>query len=716
MNKPIVVLVVVDKPLKQGFDYLWNLEALGGLPTIGNIVEVPFGKSSLIGVIIKVSNHSEIDIAKLKSVLQLAPLPPFDPAILRLMNFASQYYIHYLGETILPTVPRMWKKADLWKKLAEKILDRKLKSKQNHQARVDEEKTADYISEEHLNPDQTLALHQLCEQKLPDERKGFRAILLQGQTGSGKTAVYLNWLSAILQKNTAQVLLLVPEINLTPQLERRVRAYFPNNVMVVLHSGLTEKQRGVAWFEAMTGKAQIILGTRLAALTPIPNLSAIVVDEEHDPSYKQQEGTRYSARDLAVWRAHDQKIPILLASATPSLETWLAAKSGRYELIRLDQRAQGAGLPKVCLINMRDERNRTSPQEGKKEGSKPILSNLLVKAIGQNMAQKKQSLILINRRGYAPVLSCAACNWLAACTQCSSYMVIHKAGAISKKSLLSCHHCGLVRQIPEFCPECGNADLRTLGQGTQKIEDVLLEKWPTARILRIDTDSSKSSKGAEALFQEVHQGNVDMIVGTQMIAKGHDYQNVGLVAVLDADSRLYSQDFRAAERLFAQLIQVAGRAGRSSAADHNSGAIYIETEYPEVATFQYLLNHDVDGFLEHIALERREARLPPYAYQGLVHAEGKNIQKAIDFLSELKKRLAGNKSVQKNIKIYDPVPKAMLRVAGSERAQLLIESEDRKALQEVLEEIDRDLGSNSQGRISKGMKIRWLIERDPILI
>ena len=716
MKKPIVVQVVVDKPLKQGFDYLWNPDELGHLPKIGNIVEVPFGRTSLIGVVIKVSNHSDFDNGKLKPVLQLAPLPPFDPAILRLMNFASQYYIHYLGETILPTIPRMWKKADKWKKLAESILSGKLKPKQDSKSKHEESKTGECISEEQLNQDQTIALKRLRHKTLPDENSGFRAILLQGQTGSGKTAVYLNWLASILKKDSAQVLLLVPEINLTPQLERRVRAYFPNYVMAVLHSGLTEKKRGIAWHDAMTGNAQIILGTRLAALTPIPNLKAIVVDEEHDPSYKQQEGTRYSARDLAVWRAHDQNIPILLASATPSLETWLAAKNGRYELIRLDQRAQGAKLPKVYLINMRDQGNRLILPQDKSGKGKNILSNLLVKAIGQSMADKKQSLILINRRGYAPALSCGACNWLAACTQCSSYMVLHKAGAISKKSLLSCHHCGLVRQIPEFCPECGNADLRALGQGTQKIEDVLLEFWPNARILRIDTDSSKSSKGAEKLFQAVHQGSVDMIVGTQMIAKGHDYQNVGLVAVLDADSRLYSQDFRAAERLFAQLIQVAGRAGRSENVDQDGGAIYIETEYPEVAIFQYLLNHDVDGFLEHIAHERSEAQLPPYAYQGLIHAEGKSIQKAIEFLADLKKCLLAKELFKKNIKLYDPVPKAMMRVAGSERAQLLIESENRKWLQEALEEIDRELGNISQGRISKGTQIRWLIERDPILI
>ena len=293
---------------------------------------------------------------------------------------------------------------------------------------------------------------------------------------------------------------------------------------------------------------------------------------------------------------------------------------------------------------------------------------------------------------------------------------MHKAGALSRKPVLSCHHCGLVKSIPEHCPDCGNADLKVLGQGTQKIEDSIEELWSAARVLRIDADSSKRSKGAEDLFQEIHAGNVDLVVGTQMIAKGHDYQNIGLVAVLDADSRLFSQDFRAAERLFAQLVQVAGRAGRAGLEGQTGGDIYIETQYPEAAVFQYLLRHDVDGFLAHTANERDEAKLPPFSYQALVHAEAKSLEKAIQFLTELKGRLRAKGLIAPGLKVYDPVPKAVMRVAGTERAQLVIESENRKLLQEVLEAIDRDLREGSQGRISKIERIRWLIERDPIAI
>ena len=701
LASPLFVQVVLDKPLAQGFDYIWDSQKLGSDPLIGQIVAVPFGNSINVGVVVKVNAHSEIDPSKLKAVLGLAPLPPLDSALLSLMNFANQYYIHSLGETIIPSIPQMWRKPERWEKLRLAKPSINMKSNQGDLAN-DSEKL---IGVGQLNPEQKSALDILLQK---EDSGAFRAILLQGQTGSGKTAVFLNWLASVLQEKNSQVLLLVPEINLTPQLERRIRAYFPDKKIALLHSGVSEKQRGISWHEAMIGEAQIILGTRLAVLTPMPNLRAIVVDEEHDPSYKQQEGTRYSARDLAIWRAHDQGLPILLASATPSLETWMAAKVGRYEHIRLDSRAKGASLPKVHLVNTQDPQNRSSYS--------PLFTKIVEGAISKCLSEKKQSLILINRRGYAPVISCSACAWMSKCAQCSSCMVMHRAGALSKKTVLSCHHCGLVKPMPNFCPDCGNADLKPVGQGTQKIEDVIEGAWPQATVLRVDTDSSRRSKGAEELFQKIHEGGVDIVVGTQMIAKGHDYQNIGTVAVLDADSRLYSQDFRAAERLFAQLIQVAGRAGRSKQYDQATGDIYIETQHPDGAVFQYLLRHDVDGFLSFTAKEREESGLPPFSYQGLIHAEGKNIIKAIQFLSDLKSQLAERGLVHKGVKIYDPVPKTIMRVAGSERAQLLIESNSRKYLQELLEAIDQLLRQDSQGRISKASRIRWLIERDPIAI
>ena len=712
MSSLIVVQVVVDKPLAQAFDYLWDPSLLGAAPEIGQIVEVPFGRSTLIGLVIKVNAHSDLDADKLKSVSKKAPLPPMDSATLRLMNFASQYYIHGLGETILPAIPQFWKKSANWEKSIAKIHSLESK-KQNIKKSENASVGEGYIDESQLNDAQEKALLQL---RTSIQEKDFRATLLQGQTGSGKTAVFLNWLKAILEDKTAQALILVPEINLTPQLERRVRAYFPDKKMVVLHSGVSEKKRGIAWYEAFTGSAQIVLGTRLAALTPMPNLRAIVVDEEHDASYKQQDGIRYSARDLAVWRAHDLKIPILLSSATPSLETWMAAKGGRYQYLKLDQRAQGAGLPKVHLVDTRDPQNQFSPGDPDKPLQKTTLSKPLVMAINSNLQKRKQSLVLINRRGYAPVLSCNACSWLSKCHQCSSFMVMHKAGAIARKPILSCHHCGLVKPIPSHCPDCGNADLKGLGQGTQRLEDAIESVWPTAKILRIDTDSSRKGKGAEDLFQEIHNGNVDIVVGTQMIAKGHDYQNIGLVAVLDADSRLFSQDFRASERLFAQLVQVAGRAGRASKEGDQSGDMFIETQFPQSPVFQYAIRHDIDGFMAFLAADREEAQLPPFTYQALIHAEAKSLDQAIRFLNSLKDRLKAAGHITQGLRVYDPVPRSMVKVAGVERAQLVVESDDRKQLQVALEAIDRLLRAESQGRISKSGRIRWLIERDPISV
>jgi primosomal protein N' (replication factor Y) len=439
-------------------------------------------------------------------------------------------------------------------------------------------------------------------------------------------------------------------------------------------------------------------------------LKAIVVDEEHDASYKQQEGTRYSARDLCVWRAHQLSIPIVLASATPSLETWLAAEDGRYERLRLDMRAMSTTMPKVKLVRL----PKTAAPS--RQGEADLISTEVRDAIARNLLQKKQSLVLINRRGYAPILSCSACGWLSGCSKCSSYMVIHKSSILGKKAVLNCHHCGLIKEVPPFCPECGNAELSTIGQGTQKMEDYIQAQWPDAKVLRIDADSSKKSAHAEGLFEQIHDGTADIIVGTQMIAKGHDYQNIGLVTVIDADSRLFSQDYRAAERLFAQLVQVAGRAGRASQDQEDAGEICIETRYPDLPVFRHVLGHDVDGFLGHIAAERKDALLPPYSYQALIHAEAKNISTAIQFLTDIKKIVRNEPDFPGGVRIYDPVPKTIVRVSSMERAQLVIESDSRKNLQQALTQVDQVMRGLSQGRISHGSRVRWLIERDPLLI
>jgi primosomal protein N' (replication factor Y) (superfamily II helicase) len=714
VSPPCYVQVVLDKPLVQGFDYIWDTDELGCVPTIGQLVEVPFGRTNAVAMVIKVSNHSDYEHSKLRKVSQLAPLPPLDSKTLGMINFASQYYFSTLGEIALPSIPAYWKKPKKWQALAQKTDGNELKPKKTSKKKAAIEQKphlpepSSGIQKDQLNAEQIKALNHL----LGDAKtiQGYRAILLQGKTGSGKTAVYLNWIKAALQSDDDQALILVPEINLTPQLEKRVAEFFPDKRIAVMHSGLSEKRRGVAWQETIEGKAQIILGTRLAALAAIPKLKAIVVDEEHDASYKQQEGTRYSARDLCVWRAHQLSIPVVLASATPSLETWLAAEDGRYERIRLDARALSSVMPKVKLVRL----NKTSTANSL---SNPhLISSEVRDAIARNLLQKKQSLVLINRRGYAPILSCSACGWLSGCSKCSSYMVMHKSSMLGKKAVLNCHHCGLIKEVPPFCPECGNAELSTIGQGTQKMEDYIQTEWPAAKVLRIDADSSKKSAHAEGLFEQIHDGSADIIVGTQMVAKGHDYQKIGLVAVIDADSRLFSQDYRAAERLFAQLVQVAGRAGRTGQDQHDAGEIFIETRYPDLPVFRHVLGHDVDGFLGHIAAERKDALLPPYSYQALIHAEAKNISTAIQFLTEVKKAVRNEHDLPPGVRMYDPVPKAIVRVSAMERAQLVIEGDSRKNLQHALTQLDQVLRGVSQGRISVGSRVRWLIERDPLLI
>jgi len=695
-----VVQVVLDKPLNQAFDYLWDTADLGQKPKIGLIVACEFGRTKTVGVVAKVSNHSDMDIKQLKKIRAVSPLQPFEEDQWQLFTFISRYYLCGLGEVVLPSIPKWWREPANW----EKPMQPKQQQNKKNDSSLKPDSLEKSIQRTALNHEQLSALEIL------EKETGFNTFLLQGVTGSGKTALYLNWIKTILEETSAQILILLPEINLTPQLERRIEGFFPYVAVVTLHSSISDKKRALAWQEAQSGVARIIIGTRLAVLTPLPNLSAIVVDEENDSSYKQQDGVRYSARDLAIWRAKQKNIPILLASATPSLETWIAAKEGRYKTLKINQRARGEPLPRVGLIK---ETSHSADQI-----SEPIRNKLKL-----NLDKKQQSLILINRRGFAPVMTCLACGWLSHCSQCSAYTVLHRAHTIFKKPVLSCHHCGLTKPVVSVCPECGNTDLQALGRGTQKIEDILAAAYPHATVLRIDTDAARSAKKTEQLIQEIHDGSADIVVGTQMIAKGHDYQNMNLVCVLDADTRLYSVDFRAAEHLFAQLIQVAGRAGRGLSRQDNpeiQSEILIETNHPDAAVYQFLLRYDVDGFMKHLAEERSTAKLPPFSYQAVVHADSKSLSKTLQFLNALRMRFVAQMNsvttTKGQLRVYDPVPKIMQRLAGNERAQLLIESENRAHLQSSLEILDQILREQSQGRISKKEKVRWLIERDPLLI
>ena len=687
----IIVQVAIDSPLNQLFDYAWH-EDFATAPEKGQIVQVSFGRQECIGVVMQVLDKTDYDLEKIKKVQAIAPLQPISSDVMAMAEFAAIYYQRPIGEVLIPSIPKMWRQKNKWELLGkEKRLSKTSAATKNTKAQPGNE-----IS---LNEEQLFIVEKLWNQSIS---KKFSCNLLQGITGSGKTLTYLRWLKKILDDDESQVMIMVPEINLTPQLESSVEQAFPGKKLVVMHSGITDRTRADNWEKAHSGKAQIILGTRMAVATSAPNLKAIVVDEEHDLSYKQQEGVRYSARDLAVWRGKKLNIPVVLASATPSLETWFHAQEKRYEILSLKERAaKNAKPPLIQILDLKQEQ-----KAGKK--NEHGISEYLLNELQKNIEQGRQSIIYINRRGYSPVLNCQACGWLSDCVKCSAHMVLHKI--TEQKKNLCCHHCGVMRPVPKVCPDCGNTDLSPLGKGTQKIEEFLSERFPKAKILRIDADTTRTKGSAESLFSEIHDGDADIIVGTQMIAKGHDYQSVSLVGVIDADASLFSQDFRASERLFAQLMQVAGRAGRSEGAGESK--VIIQTNYPEASPYKYLRNADVDGFLEEIKNERQLVGLPPFSYQALVHGEHKTLVQAIDMLKDASQLAKSDKIWPANAMLSDVIPRAMVRIAGKERAQMLVESESRQDLQKSIEILQHYLTEAHTKRKGVG----WYIERDPISI
>ncbi|GIZ51703.1 primosomal protein N' [Noviherbaspirillum aridicola] len=666
----LYLTVALDTPLDTCFDYRWQG---GGDPQPGQLALVPFGRREEIGLIVAVGGRTEVPADKLKDALAVRlQLPPLAARWIELCAFAADYYQRPLGEVAVPALPKNLRAA---KTVA---LDRALK-KLDKLAPAGDATPADAPV---LNAAQQQAADAISE------AQGFAPLLLYGVTGSGKTEVYLKAAARVLARDAqAQVLIMVPEINLTPQLEQNIRARFPGADVATLHSGLAEGERGLNWLAAHLGRARIVLGTRLAILASLPHLGLIIVDEEHDPSYKQQEGLRYSARDLAVWRARQLGIPIVLGSATPSLETWQHALSGRYRRLELRERAsRDAVLPKVRLIDM--ERDR--PGQG--------LTSTLVSAMKLRLERGEQSLLYLNRRGYAPVLACDACGWIGNCPRCTAFMVLHKP-----EHRMRCHHCSLELRIPKSCPTCGNVDLQPLGRGTQRIEEGLQQIFPQARIMRIDADSTRLKGSAQAAFESVHRGEVDILIGTQMVAKGHDFRNLTLVGVLNPDTSLFSHDYRASERLFAQLMQVAGRAGRAGRKEGgNASEVLIQTRYPTHPLYGALMRHDYDSFANGLLEERQQAGVPPFMYQALLRAEARELQTALDFLQQ-----AAGLQPHPAIVINDPIPMTITRVANVERAQLLIESASRPALQAFLK---------SWMAALRAMKTRarWSLEVDPV--
>ncbi|MFZ6712781.1 primosomal protein N' [Undibacterium sp. TC9W] len=669
--------MALDTPLDSTFDYRWAAQEEGGaiadLPQSGQLAAVPFGRQEVVGLIMDVVSETDVPPAKLRDAIAVRhELPAMNKEWLALCQFAAEYYQRPIGEVAVPALPKNLKA------IKTVSLQRAIKKL----AKLPEQADVSPVREPQLNPEQQAAVDAVAN------AEGYAPHLLFGVTGSGKTEVYLQTAAKILAKTPdAQILILVPEINLTPQLESHIRARFPGLMLSTLHSGMAEGERMLHWLAAHTGRARIVLGTRLAMLASLPRLKLIIIDEEHDPSYKQQEGLRYSARDLAVWRARQLSIPILLGSATPSLESWQGAQTGRYRLLELRERAvQHAVLPIIRIINL----EREKPSEG--------LTQRLIGAIKLRLEKGEQSLLFLNRRGYAPVLACDACGWISNCTRCTAHLVLHKGD-----HRLRCHHCGLEQRIPRSCPTCGNIDLQPLGRGTQRMEESLALLFPEARVFRIDADSTRLKGSAAAAFERVHAGEVDILIGTQMVAKGHDFKRLTLVAALNPDAALFSQDYRASERLFAQLMQVAGRAGRAAQKEGgNASEVLVQTRYPDHPLYHALMSHNYPDFAKDLLDERQQAHMPPFMYQALLRAEAKELETAIAFLKE-----AALCTEHQGIMINDPIPMTMTRVANVDRAQLLVESVSRPALQAFVKAWIADL------RAMKS-RVRWSVEIDPV--
>ena len=666
--------VLIDRPLPAPLIY--RVDSLTHADVVGSCVVVPLGLRETIGIVVGVNTAPPIDVAKIRPIRRhLTGIAPLSEHWLALTRFTADYYQGAWGEVAVPALPPLLRKVPGPRFEASLARARKLSNAQS-------------AGRQPLPHE--LTTEQSAAESAIASARGFAAFLLYGVTGSGKTEVYLEAIAARLKQSVStQALVLVPEINLTPQFEERLRARFAGTPIVSLHSGLADGERTAAWLAAHEGRARVVLGTRLAVFASLPGLAMIVVDEEHDASFKAGDGVRYSARDLAVKRAQMADLPVVLGSATPSLESWRQAREGRYNLLTLAARA-GAGsrhqLPSVECVDLRAH----PPLEG--------LSPPVRQALASSVANSDQAIVFINRRGYAPVIACAACGWMSLCHRCATFAAFHKTDRT-----LRCHHCGWQARVPAACPNCGNPALAAVGHGTQRVEEALRELLPTARVERIDRDTTQRRNAARDALAAVHSGTVDLLVGTQMIAKGHDFRRVALVAVLNADAQLVAHDFRAPERLFAVLMQVAGRAGRAGQASR----VLVQTRFPTHPLFGALARHDYRAFAERELAERAATRMPPYVSQALLRAEARSMPAALDFLRAAAHAGAGIAGSE-TIALYDAVPMPLAKLAGVHRAQLLVESASRPALQRWL-----PIWLRNVREMRLASRARWQIEVDP---
>ena len=703
-----IVQVALHTPSHSGVGDLLSYASERPLAP-GTLVRVPLGAREVLGVVwdADAATGELPEGATLRAIAGvLEGVAPLDRPWRRLVAFAARYYQRALGEVALAALPPQLR--DLRPEQLARRLRRPAKAVGD---------TSDRIENIALTAEQESARARIASEKGP--------FLLFGSTGSGKTEVYLRCVQEMLEADpAAQALVMVPEINLTPQLEERfVGRFAPRfgpGAVVSLHSGMTNPQRLKSWLAAHSGSARIVLGTRMAVFASLPGLQLIVVDEEHDPSYKQQEGARYSARDLAIWRGREQGAKVLLGSATPSLESWHASRpptpedpeGGRYVRLHMPSRIGAGALARVRRVDMNQQPRRT------------VFSAPLLAAITERVARGEQSMVLLNRRGYAPVLHCVDCGWKSDCPHCSAHQVFHKTDRS-----LRCHHCGFAVRVPHHCPSCGSPDIHPMGRGTEQLEEQLgallrnvqRPDGEPARIARIDADTTRAKGALEAQLAQVHAGEVDVLVGTQMIAKGHDFRRITLVAAVQPDGALFSSDFRAPERLFALLMQAAGRAGRDAAymaAQGQPCEMWVQSFHPQHAVYEALRKHDYEAFAAQQLKEREEAAMPPFSYQALVRADARTQEVAQGFLTAA---TAAAHAAQLpglpdgTVILFPPVPLTIQRVANVERAQMLMESSSRAALQRFLAAWQPVLQATRSQPDQKGL-IRWLVDVDPLAI
>lgn len=729
-NIPVRIFrVALPLPVFSLFDYLAIDDQAVSL---GVRLEVPFGKNTKIAVLIEIAETSSVATEKLKPILRILDDQPLLSATdMALLHWVARYYHHPLGmviSTALPTGLRQGKSTtlahtsvyaltEIGKAFDASQLKRAPQQKnllEHFQARATALPEAELsalpsnwraavkglISKDLVmtstTPEMALqashhhgglacnADQQAAIAAVTGSFGGFRTFLLDGVTGSGKTEVYMQIIAIALERGL-QVLVLVPEITLTPQLEARFRQRFSVNI-AVSHSKLTDTQRQIAWLQTQQGRAAILLGTRSALFTPFQNLGLIILDEEHDTSFKQQEGLRFSARDVAVVRGKQLDIPVVLGSATPALESLHNAENGRYQHLRLLKRAGVAVQPRLQLLDIRNQRL----QEG--------LSEPLLAAMRETLAKREQVLLFLNRRGFAPTLICHSCAWVARCRRCDANLVIHR-----HEQRLRCHHCGSEQALPQHCPTCKTGELTALGLGTERVGQLLSKLFPDQTIVRLDRDSTQCKGTLETYLEQINAGDVDIILGTQMLAKGHHFANVTLVAILDVDSGLFSIDFHAAEKLAQLLVQVSGRAGRAE----KPGKVVMQTRRPDHPLLLALINSGYHNFAQTALAERQEAGLPPYSHQVLMRVQAASEDAPLTFLNAVLELL--QQHPQANIQILGPVAAPMAKRAGLYRYQLLLQSQHRQALHRLLDKLI------PQMEAMKGkQKVRWSLDVDPV--